>query len=71
MVVEPENRWLFEPLPGAVWRALDDGRHAVKFRVSEGRFLDYLMLRAGPGAVVVTEFALAGHDLARKIAAQL
>jgi hypothetical protein len=44
----------------------------VKFRVSEGRFLDYLMLRAGPGAVVVTEsYALAGHDLARKIAAQL
>jgi hypothetical protein len=55
-----------------VWRALEDGRHAVKFRVSEGRFLDYLMLRAGPGAVVVTEtYALAGHDLARKIAAQL
>jgi predicted DNA-binding transcriptional regulator YafY len=72
VVVEPENRWLFEPLPGAVWRALEDGRHAVKFRVSEGRFLDYLMLRAGPGAVVVTEsYALAGHDLARKIAAQL
>jgi proteasome accessory factor C len=72
VVVEPENRWLFEPLPGAVWRALEDGRHAVKFRVSEGRFLDYLMLRAGPGAVVVTEpYAQAGHDLARKIAAQL
>ncbi|MGH3732649.1 MAG: helix-turn-helix transcriptional regulator [Acidimicrobiales bacterium] len=72
VVVESHNRWLFEPLPGAVWRALDDGRHAVKFRVGEGRFLDYLMLRAGPGAVVVTEkYALAGHDLARKIAAQL
>jgi hypothetical protein len=72
VVVEAENRWLFEPLPGAVWRALDDGRHAVKFRVSEARFLDYLMLRAGPGAVVVTEaYALAGHELARKIAAQL
>lgn len=72
VVLEPENRWLFEPLPGAVWRALDDGRHAVKFRVGEPRFLDYLMLRAGPGAVVATEkYALAGHDLARKIAAQL
>jgi hypothetical protein len=59
-------------LPGAQWRTLDDGRHAVKFRVAEGRFLDSLMLQAGPGAVVVTEkYALAGHELARKIAAQL
>jgi hypothetical protein len=72
VVMESHIRWLFEPLPGAVWRTLDDGRHAVKFRVSEGRFLDYLMLRAGPGAVVATkEYALAGHDLARQIAAQL
>jgi predicted DNA-binding transcriptional regulator YafY len=72
VVMESHIRWLFEPLPGAVWRTLDDGRHAVKFRVSEGRFLDYLMLRAGPGAVVATQkYALAGHDLARQIAAQL
>jgi predicted DNA-binding transcriptional regulator YafY len=72
VVMESHIRWLFEPLPGAVWRTLDDGRHAVKFRVSERRFLDYLMLRAGPGAVVATkEYALAGHDLARQIAAQL
>ncbi len=55
VVLEAGNRWLFEPLPGAQWRTLDDGRHAVKFRVSEARFLDSLMLRAGPGAVVVTE----------------
>jgi hypothetical protein len=40
--------------------------------VAEERFLDSLMLQAGPGAVVVTEkYALAGHELARKIAAQL
>jgi predicted DNA-binding transcriptional regulator YafY len=72
VVMESHIRWLFEPLPGAVWRTLDDGRHAVKFRVSEARFLDYLMLRAGPGAVVATKkYALAGHDLARQIAAQL
>jgi predicted DNA-binding transcriptional regulator YafY len=72
VIVDAENRWLFEPLPGATWRTLNDGRHAVKFRVSEPRFLDYLMLRAGPGSVVATEkYALAGHDLARKIAAQL
>jgi predicted DNA-binding transcriptional regulator YafY len=72
VVMESHIRWLFEPLPGAVWRTLDDGRHAVKFRVGDGRFLDYLMLRAGPGAVVATQtYARAGHDLARQIAAQL
>lgn len=65
-------RWLFEPLPNAQWLALDDGRHAVKFRVSNELFLDQLMLRAGEGAVVVTpRFAKAGHELARRIAAQL
>ncbi len=72
VVLESPLRWLFEPLPGAQWRTLSDGHHAVKFRVSEERFLDSLMLQAGPGAVVVTEkYALAGHELARKIAAQL
>lgn len=72
VVVASWNRWLFEPLPGAQWRALDDGRHAVKLRVSDGNFLEYLMLRAGPGAVVVTpEFADAGHALAKRIAARL
>lgn len=72
VIVVADNRWLFEPLPGAVWRSLKDARHAVKFRVSEPRFLDYLMLRAGPGSVVATDkYAQAGHDLARKIAAQL
>jgi predicted DNA-binding transcriptional regulator YafY len=72
VVVEAWNRWLFEPLPGAQWLALDDGRHAVKFRVSETLFVDHLMLRAGPGAVVATAtYAKAGHDLAKRIAAQL
>jgi proteasome accessory factor C len=72
VVVEAWNRWLFEPLPGAQWKALSDGRHAVKFRVSDENFLDHLMLRAGPGAVVATPaYANAGHALARKIAAQL
>jgi proteasome accessory factor C len=72
VVLESDQRWLFEPLPGAQWRRLEDGRHAVRIRVSEGRFLDALMLQAGPGAVVVTEkYALAGHELAKRIAAQL
>ena len=72
VVLESDQRWLFEPLPGAQWRRLEDGRHAVRIRVSEARFLDALMLQAGPGAVVVTEkYALAGHELAKRIAAQL
>ncbi len=72
VVLEPHLRWLFEPLPNAQWRALDDGRHAVKFRVAHELFLDHLMLRAGPGAVVATpKYSRAGHELARRIAAQL
>ncbi len=72
VVVEAANRWLFEPLPGARWLALPDGRHAVKFRVADESFVDYLMLRAGEGAVVATpKYARAGHELARRIAAQL
>jgi hypothetical protein len=72
VVIEAGLRWLFEPLPNAQWQALDDGRHAVKFRVSNETFLDQLMLRAGEGAVVASpKFAKAGHELAKRIAAQL
>jgi proteasome accessory factor C len=72
VVIESGLRWLFEPLPNAQWSALDDGRHAVKFRVSNEAFLDQLMLRAGEGAVVASpKFAKAGHELAKRIAAQL
>lgn len=72
VVVEPSQRYLFEPLPSAQWIALEDGRHVVKFRVSDESFLDHLMLLAGPGAIVATpEFSKAGHELARRIAADL
>jgi len=72
VVVEPYRRWLFEPLPSARWAVLDDGRHAVRFRVSDEDFLDNLMLQAGAGAVVATpRFADAGHALARRIAERL
>jgi len=72
VVIEPGLRWLFEPLPNAQWLSLEDGRHAVKFRVSNEPFLDQLMLRAGEGAVVATpKFSRAGHDLAKRIAASL
>ena len=72
VVIESWLRWLFEPLPNAQWLTLDDGRHAVKFRVSNELFLDQLMLCAGDGAVVATpKFAKAGHELAKRIAASL
>jgi proteasome accessory factor C len=72
VVVEASLRWLFEPLPNAQWCALGDGRHAVRFRVSNEVFLDHLMLQAGAGAVVATAtFAKAGHELSARIAAQL
>jgi predicted DNA-binding transcriptional regulator YafY len=72
IIIEPHLRWLFEPLPNAQWLALPDGRHAVRFRVADDAFLDHLLLRAGSGAVVATpRFAKAGHELAKKIAAQL
>jgi hypothetical protein len=72
VVLEAPQRFLFEPLPSAQWTVLDDGRHAVKFRVSNESFLDHLMLLAGPGAVVATpEFTRAGHELAKRIGAQL
>ncbi len=71
-IVEPYRRWLFEPLPNAQWCALDDGRYAVKFRISDEGFLDNLMLQAGAGAVIATpKFAKAGHELAKRIAALL
>lgn len=72
VVVQPGQRYLFEPLPSSQWLALDDGRHAVRFRISDETFLDHLMLLAGPGAVVATKkFSKAGHELARRIASQL
>ncbi|MDE3065197.1 MAG: WYL domain-containing protein [Acidobacteriota bacterium] len=72
VVVEPYRRWLFEPIPNARWAVLDDGRHAVRFRLSDEAFLDHLMLQAGDGAVVATaKYAKAGHALARRIADRL
>ncbi len=72
VVVEGRTRYLFEPLPGAQWVALADGRHAVRFHVSDTNFLDHLMLRAGPGAVVATlEYARAGRAVADRILEQL
>jgi predicted DNA-binding transcriptional regulator YafY len=72
VIVEGYVRYLFEPLPGAQWATLSDGRYAVRFHVSAPQFLDHLMLLAGPGAVVATDkYALAGHQLANQIASQL
>jgi proteasome accessory factor C len=72
VIVEGYVRYLFEPLPGAQWASLADGRHAVHFHVADAHFLDHLMLLAGPGAVVATEkYDRAGHELANRILSQL
>jgi len=72
VIVEGYVRYLFEPLPGAQWATLADGRHAVRFHVSDSSFLDHLMILAGPGAVVASEkFSRAGHRLADQIISQL
>ncbi len=67
-VIDAGTRYLFEPLPGAQWATLGEGRHAVKFRVTSREFLDHLMVLAGPGAVIATPaFASAGRELAQRI----
>ena len=72
VVLESHLRWLFEPLPNAQWTPLDDGRFAVKFRVSDQGFLDNLLVHSGRGAVVATPaFARSGHDLAARMAQSL
>ncbi|MBU6514949.1 MAG: WYL domain-containing protein [Acidobacteriota bacterium] len=72
VVLEGYVRYLFEPLPGARWATLADGRHAVRFHLSDPAFLDHLMILAGPAAVVATEkYATAGHDVAQRMLSQL
>jgi len=67
-VVNATTRYLFEPLPGARWANLEDGRYAVSYRVVSREFLDHLLVLAGPGAVMATPaFATAGHELAKQI----
>lgn len=71
VVLESYARHLFEPLPGAKWATLVDGRYAVRFHLSDPAFLDHLMILAGPAAVVATEkYATAGHDLAQRMLSQ-
>ncbi|HUY43177.1 MAG TPA: WYL domain-containing protein [Acidimicrobiales bacterium] len=72
VVLDPAKRWYFESLPGAQWTSLSDGRLAVKFHVADERFLDHLLVRCGPGAVVATpEYARAGHELAQRMVSLL
>ncbi|MDE3007810.1 MAG: WYL domain-containing protein [Acidobacteriota bacterium] len=72
VVLEPPNRWHFETLPGAQWSTVRDGRLAVKFHVTSASFLDHLMVKCGPGAVVATPaYRRAGHELAKRMLAAL
>jgi predicted DNA-binding transcriptional regulator YafY len=72
VVLDGYARYLFEPLPGAQWATLADGRYAVRFHLSDPAFLDHLMILAGPAAVVATEkYATAGHEVAQRMLSQL
>lgn len=72
LVVDSSRRYLFEPLPGARWTSTPDGRHAVAIRINDPHFLESLLLRAGPGATVVSPaYAKAGRDVAKRIIDEL
>lgn len=68
VVLEAHRRWCFEGLPGATWTSVSGDRLAVRFRVSRTEFLDHLMVRCGPGAVIVSpDHERAGLDLAQRM----
>jgi proteasome accessory factor C len=72
VVAIPANqRWIVESLPIDGWTELDDDRIAVRLHVRDERFLDQLMVDAGPGAAVLEGPREAGRELARRMIRQL
>ncbi len=72
LVVAPQQRWLFEPLPTVQWAAVRADQEIVRLRVRDDRFLDQLLVEAGAGCWVLDGPDLdAGRDLARRMLAQL
>ena len=72
VVLRPEQRWLFESLPTIEWATLEGTHEVVRFRVRDDRFLDQLMVDAGPGCWVLDPLAhRAGRELAQRMIAQL
>ncbi len=72
LAVTPEQRWLFEPLANVQWASSRSNYDIVRLRVRDDRFLDQLLVEAGPGCWVLEGPHLeAGRDLARRMLEQL
>jgi proteasome accessory factor C len=72
LVISPEQRWLFEPLPTLQWATMRGDREIVRLRVRDDRFLDQLLVEAGPGCWVLDGADRdAGRNLAKRIISQL
>ena len=72
VVLPPEQRWLFEPLPTLQWGSIEGELEVVRLRVRDDRFLAQLMVEAGPGAFVLDGGDVkAGRDLAQRMMTQL
>ncbi len=72
VVLRPEQRWLFESLPTIEWAVLGGEYEVVRFRVRDDRFLDQLMVEAGPGSWVLDPpESEAGRALAERMSQQL
>jgi predicted DNA-binding transcriptional regulator YafY len=72
VAVTAPTRWLFEAVPNARFAPADEGVDAVRLRVSDERFLDQLLVEAGPGAWVIDPpSSRAGRDLAKRMSGAL
>jgi predicted DNA-binding transcriptional regulator YafY len=68
IAIKSEIRWLFESLPRVSWKKVDNMGFVIQIFVSDGEFLDRLMVEAGPYASVLTpEYRTAGRELAKRI----
>jgi len=66
--LDPSLRWLFEPLPTSQWAPFTGTDEVVRFRVRDDRFLEQLMVEAGPAAAVLSAGReKAGRSLARRM----
>jgi predicted DNA-binding transcriptional regulator YafY len=68
VALRPEQRWLFESLPTIEWGSVEGDVDVVRFRVRDDRFLDQLMVEAGPGCWILDPpDDRAGRDLAQRM----
>jgi proteasome accessory factor C len=72
VVVRPQQRWLFETLPTIEWATLSGEYEVVRLRVRDDRFLDQLLVEAGPGSWILDPpDHRAGRALAQRMIQQL